>query len=214
MNRHFLILGILMSFTAQTGLAQSGPDYQLRIPTHFQFVENGNEQGHAVGLAGWAIFPNVMADKGQGSFLFVAGALWRTNPSGSWIEFMVGNRFNRSGYTDPLVNIRFSNNHPKGVNLYGEAGYFFREIRKRSYALVAVDVPVPIGKSGLRLGIESENTHFPTKPDSWGIGPRVVIPLPPVLFSKMRFSVATAYQCFRTDRAFIRTYVTTTIKNP
>ncbi len=206
MNRYLFILSCLMGFWTQEGLAQSGPDYQLRIPAHFQLVTHGNEGTKGqFGLAGWAILPNVMAPNNHTAVLVVGGVLWRQSSGRSWIEFMGGNRLNQNGYVDPLVNIRFAHNHYQSFNLYGEMGHFFRVKERRSYVMIAVDAPLlAVGKSGLRVGVESENTYFPAKPTSWGIGPRVVIKFSP------KVSLATAYQCFRTDRAFVRTYITAT----
>jgi len=193
-----LVLGWLIP-----ALGQGGADFQVRIPLHLQAAK-GNKK---IGFAGWFVLPDTTAHGNRFASLVVAGALYRYDKRGSWIEFMGGARFNENGYKDPLVNIRFLDSTLKRFNFFGDIGCFPRESRKRFYWFLSADTPVQVRKFKFRVGVESENIHFPGRRDSLGLGPRTVVPLPLKLPQSLKLSVVTAYQ-FRSDRDFLRLYAT------
>ena len=175
---------------ATSAVAKEGPDFQMRVPTHIQ-------RGEQLGYAFWFILPDIAAEKEQNAFVVVGGVLLKREGGKGWIEVMGGARFNEDDYKDPLINVRFSDQHTP-VGIFGDLGYFPRKKRERGYWLVFVMLPISKRGPKPRVGLESENIHYPNRPDSWGIGPRASLTLGKV-------SVALTYQ-IRNDRDFVRLY--------
>ena len=112
---------------------------------------------------------------------------------------MGGARFNEDDYKDPLINVRFANRYGP-FNLFGDIGYFPKRERERGYWLAFAALPLSSRWLKPQIGIESENVHYPEKPDSWGLGPRITMSL-------MKATATLAYQV-RSDRDLIRIYAT------
>jgi hypothetical protein len=203
------ILVLLFVFYTADSFGQETPEIQLRFPAHFQILleDESSKKAH-FGLAEWNILPNTNAKIGPLSTLHVAGLLWKRNSS--WSEFMAGTRINQDGYVDPIVNFRGFYNFSK-VGISAEIQQSFRKDRRRFLWWITADMPTGIWK--LKLGVETENINFWDKSDSWGIGPRAVVPISIPLPSFMKISVATVYH-FRSDKDFVRVYTITTFQLP
>lgn len=188
--------------------AEEAPDFQVRIPFHVQYPRIETNEWGSLGLAAWALFPDVTAKGNETSTLNVVGPMFTYGGRGSWIEVLGGFRANDNGYMDPIADLRFLDRSFTKVNIFGELGYFPRAELRRMYVLVGADIPIPLGKYEPRLGFESEDIiSYAGKKDSLGIGPRVLLPLPLGKFIPgLSSSVALAYQ-FRNDRDFLRCYL-------
>lgn len=175
-------------------------DYQFRMPFHVQHV--GKEKN--IGLAEWLVFPNMTAPHNTLRFLAVGGVVYKQPRH--WVEFMGGAIVPQNGKIDPLFNVRISDKSIRRIHVFTDLELLPRS--RRFYSLTSVDVPLRFGnfrikfrKRDVRGGGESENILFWNGwPPSWGVGPRIVLPV------TKHVSLATAYQ-FRTDRNFLRNYL-------
>lgn len=183
-------------------------DFQFRIPTHIQILNSEVEAKHRFGVATWGIFPDVTAEKSHSTTLVVGGLLWQHNKK-NWVEFMAGSRFNQSGYVDPILNLRLVNNEVPGLSLFGEIQQSLREERRRTLYWLSVTTPIHLGN--ILVGVETENVDFWRKPNSLGLGPEVIVPVPMKLPLGAKLSLVSTYQ-FRSDRDFMRVYLVTNFR--
>jgi len=75
-----------------------------------------------------------------------------------------------------------------------------------------METPIRLGKMNFKIGAESENINFIGKKDSWGIGPKVSVPIPVKFPGRLKVTIVTAYQ-FRNDKNFLRVYTLTTFQS-
>lgn len=188
-------------------IGNSDIDFQLRIPFHLQYApESWANEKMTFGIAGWAVLPDVMANGNNTASLFAGGPLLKYG-NGSWAEIMGGCKRNEDGYSDAFINLRFLEKIIPSLNIGGDLEYYPGQARRRFYCLLTADTPVALGKYSMRVGIESENIFsFSSKKDSFGIGPRVVLPIPQKLLPNFTTSLTVGYE-HRTDRDFLRCYL-------
>jgi len=189
-------------------IGNSNVDFQLRIPFHAQYVPESwkVDDKTELGIAGWAVLPDVMARGNNTATLFACGPLLKYG-DGSWAEIMGGCKRNEDGYTDPFVNLRFLEKRISRLNIGGDLEYYPGEERRRFYSLLTADTPISLGKYSMRAGLESENIFFFSgKKDSFGVGPRIVFPIPQKLSPHFAVALTIGYQ-HRTDRDFLRCYL-------
>lgn len=201
--RTLLVVALSLSFASPL-FAQDRPDFQMRIPQHFQIAE----REASTGLAAWAILPDATAPANRWATLVLAGLLRQSKTKGrpNWLELMGGTRVNQNGFVDPMFNLRLLNNHIPHLTISGEIQQTFRAERRRFLWWLATDTPIGIGL--LRAGVETENITFFGKRTSLGVGPRLSLPLPLRLPQSMKILVATTYQV-RNDQNFLRLYIVT-----
>lgn len=217
MKKLHLCLGTMLflaTVKADAGeLGNTSFDFQFRSLFHIQYVDLHTNKLGSFGLAGWAIFSDVTAKNNETASFHVLGPLWQYGKKGSWFEVMGGLRRNEDGYNDPVVDLRLLDRTFSRINLMAELAYFPREERRRLYTWMAADTPIPLGRYQMRLGIESENIFsYSGQRDSWGIGPRLVFPIPLQKISPaLSSSLAVAYQ-HRNDQDFLRCYLGLTCK--
>src|SRR3989338_8670365 len=72
-------------------IGNSNVDFQLRIPFHAQYVPESwkVDDKTELGIAGWAVLPDVMARGNNTATLFACGPLLKYG-DGSWAEIMGG----------------------------------------------------------------------------------------------------------------------------
>ena len=203
-----IVFVVLMLLASRTLTAQEKPDLQLRFPTHIQSLSENGCELNIWGIGTWAVLPNVLAQGNNMATLLVSGLLWQPDKA-NWFELMGGGRVNQDGYIDPILNIRFLVSVIPKVALLGEIQQSFRGERRRFLWWLAADTTTPLWK--VRAGVEMENINFWGKKDSYGLGPRVTIPIPIKLPSGGKLAVAVTYQ-LRNDRDFVRMYTVTTFK--
>ncbi len=183
-------------------------DFQLRIPLHLQYSNIYSNNVGSFGIAAWNVFGDVTAHDRETATLSIAGPLWKYDNKGSWLEVMGGWRRSGDGYNEPVADLRFLDRTIRRLNIFGEVAYFPRVERRRFLTTLAIDTPIPLGSYKIRIGFESENIiSCIGKPDSFGIGPRLVLPIP---FNRISPSLSAAlamtYQ-YRNDRDFFRCYL-------
>ncbi len=195
-KRTILVISLVVLLRPSVALGQDegGTDYQFRLLLHKHAIGDGSK----FGLAGWWVVPDMTAEDNTFRSLVVGGLLYKQETR--WVEFMGGGLVHQDGFVDPLINVRISERSFERVTIFADLEYFFR--RERFYWWLGADTPIEIGKFKARIGIESENISFQNKPDSLGIGPRLIFPLP---FYK-KATLITAYE-FRNDRNFLRHYL-------
>lgn len=199
MNR--LVKFFTVIFVVLFSSSSFAQDMQIRIPTHIQ------PQSDGLGMAGWAVLPNVLAENNQGATLLVAGMVWKNKLD--WLEIMGGVHRSQTGYTDPLINIRFQESPLKQLAVSGEIQQTFKSAKRRTLWWLVLDTPTPFFKA--RVGVEIENINFWSGKYSYGLGPRVSLPIPLYLPHGTKLSVAYTYQ-FKTGNDFGRVYILTNIR--
>ncbi|MBI4033975.1 MAG: hypothetical protein HY378_00290 [Candidatus Brennerbacteria bacterium] len=167
-----------------------GTDYQFRPLVHKQFTSEGGN-----GLGFWGIVPDATQNK-PSKILLVGGLLFKE--SENWLELMAGSFVKTDGALEPAVNVRASLRASRFL-VYAEAMYNLP--KKRLIVPLAVTRRVSLGSVNLGLGLESETT-IGNGGDSWGLGPRIVVPIP---FLK-KASLATVYQ-WQSRQPFVRQYL-------
>jgi len=213
------VLTCLVVFALGAGGAMADDvDYQLRIMVHRlapvqPVVGDKENKKSGSGFAGWAIVPDVTARPARG--LLVAGRGWRDQKGGDkknppthvrWVEVMGGSYFSKNGF-EPMLNARSFAKNPRG-DVYAETLYNFRT--RRLLVSGSVTTPVPF-LSKLRIGAETDllaggNEKVKDRKPSFGIGPRVVVPVP---FTHGRVALTTGFQLrTRGQPPFIRSYLT------
>ena len=184
-------------------------DFQLRIPLHLQYGDLYTNRLGKFGFSAWSIFSDVTDDNNRTANFNIAGPFVQYGQKGSWLEVMGGFKRTEDGYYDPAVDVRLLDKSLPRLNIRAELAYFPSESRRRFYAWIAMDTPVPIGKYQVLAGFESEDiVSYSGKNDSLGIGPRLVVPLPFVskISPSLSSSITITYQ-FRNDRDFVRCYL-------
>lgn len=200
-----LICFVLALCVSTVAFAQENElDLQFRVPTHIQVKEEGG-----LGLASWAVFPDITTERNGKAMLLVSGILWQVDQK-FVAEMMAGGKVNQDGYVDPLINIRLFDAHMSKLGVSVEIQQTFRNDRLRFLWWVATDTPVALGKFKMKVGAETENIHFLGKKDTWGIGPRVIVPLPLHLPKFLRPVVMVTYQ-IHSDRNYVRVYTLTNV---
>lgn len=193
-----LLWVVLVLMIATNSMAQ---DFQLRIPTHIQPQADGS------GVVVWGIFPNTMAKDNGLATLLVSGIVWKDKAE--WLEVMLGTHRSEAGFLDPVLNIRFQENPTARLGISGEIQQSFRPAKRRTLWWFVFDTPTPLIKA--RVGVEIENINFWNGSASYGLGPRVAIPIPIKLPLGGMITVAGTHQ-FKTGRDFTRMYIITNFK--
>lgn len=154
-------------------------DYQFRLLLHGQYVVH-----NGIGIAGWSIDPNILNTKTPVGVV-LAGILWKQKMR--WAELMAGTFINGEIPNDPLLDIRVSDTSNTMVHFFGEMRYSL----KTDTLLIGPNIVFPIytiWDKAVSIGAESD--IFITKGKvQYGVGPRLVIPLP-----IQGWSLATACQ--------------------
>ncbi|MSR71660.1 MAG: hypothetical protein EXS50_03295 [Candidatus Taylorbacteria bacterium] len=189
------------------------PDLQFRIPLYVQYIPQQTNTMGSLGVAARVIFSDITVTNNGSAMFLAVGPLWQYGERGSVVEILGGARVNEDGYYDPLVNILVLDRSFTKLNLMADIAYFPREERRRLYGLFIADTPLTLGKYTMRYGLESENIISLTgKKDSFGIGPRIVFPLPLTKISpSLTGAFSVGYQ-YRNDRDFVRGYLSLTYK--
>src|SRR6185369_16880851 len=97
----------LVCAASSSARAQGSPEGQFRFLIHKQYVP----EGRSIGLAGWAVKPDVLkADSPKA--LLVAGLLLKGD--GRWTEIMLGELVGPNGHGQEVLNLRSSAAWAKG----------------------------------------------------------------------------------------------------
>jgi len=144
-----------------------------------------------VGLAGWAVVPNLL-DKAGLKSLVVVGLSQRYQ--GGSVEFLVGGLFTQQE-ARPLVNVRSWYNW-RWLHNYGELQWFPKQ--QSGLTTIWSDIPVRLNGNVLfKTGIEA-NYYFNPGKDSYELGPNLVVPLSGgVIFTVAHLKNNTGEWCTR-----------------
>ena len=180
-------------------LSAQDPEYQLRFITHARWTPPGS----GVGLAAWAILPNVMNEADPTRTLLLGGGLLRNRVR--WVEVMAGALIHAEG-TNTMLSVRYLERLPRW-SLYLEGEHNVGD-RKTS---VVTNATVPAALAGLRLraGLEGEWIHTPTS-DAQIIGPRLTVTLPICGRLCSESAITTALRFHRDGHVVVRQYVVVT----
>ncbi|MEK9201111.1 MAG: hypothetical protein AAB909_04020 [Patescibacteria group bacterium] len=210
LNSYLLTLLLVgVTNTQAADKKETTPDFQLRLPVHIQYVGLYTNHVGRFGLAAWNIFSDVTHEDDPTATFSILGPLWQYDKKGSWFEIMGGVRRGEDGYVDPAIDIRLHDRTLSWIHITAELAYFPREERRRLYGYLAVDTPIRLGTYQMSVGFESENIiSYSGKEDSFGIGPRLVLPIPWIkkISPSLSSSFTLAYQ-HRNDRDFVRCYL-------
>jgi len=181
MNRYFTITAMLVIVLAVVASAQLQSNTKLVFNTNKQFSEtNENWQ-----VNGSMIMPN------PGAMVAVTIAGPRYEVKDKWWIAVHPGILSVEKNCQSLIDIRGSLDAFDPIHIWGDVEYFPKTGNWYTY----LDVNYRLPAIGL-IGLETENDHFPSKKDNWGIGPRVVLP-----FASGRYVIISSYQ-FHLDNDF------------
>lgn len=172
-------------------------EYQLRFLTHGQLVP----RAAPLGLAGWAILPNVMNENDPWRTKLLGGVVLRNERR--WVEVLVGAMLSELARPAPEINVRYQE-RGRRLSFSMDAEYTVPSSR---LSLIG-NSTVRLQLAGLRvgLGVEGEWTRVPG-PDVLITGPRVAVTVPLCSALCRSAAVITAYRMHRDGQRTVRQYV-------
>lgn len=191
-----LIIGAALVASPSVMPAQN-PEYQLRFLTHGQWAPSGAQ----VGLAGWAVLPNVMNENDPWRTLLLGGALLRGERR--WVELMGGALVSELGSPTFELDVRYLE-RLRWASFFLEAEYNFGQ--ERLFIITNGTVPFRLGAVRMRAGIEGEWVHSPVS-DVAIAGPRITIALPLCGGWCRDAAITTAYRMQSNGLRIVRQYV-------
>jgi len=190
-----LIALLSFGFFAPSQAQAADEAFGVRLLTHF----NKPLTDSGLGVGGWLIVPNMVANAGQP--LFIIGPSYKGEDW--WAEFMIGYRIDKDAETGATSAALIQSNrfqltpkffkkrigHP--INLWGNLQFIEAKNWIFPYLFLMADYAVGGGK--VLVGVETENYFKPDSlPDTLGetdisVGPQIVFP-----FGGL--NIITAYQ--------------------
>jgi hypothetical protein len=196
MNHMAILVGTALVAAPSLIRAQT-PEYQLRFLTHAQWTPPGAK----VGIAGWAVLPNVMNESDPWRTLLLGGALLRGERR--WVELMAGALVSELGSPTYELDVRWLE-RLSWAAFFLEAEYNFGQ--ERLFIITNGTVPLRLGALRLRAGIEGEWVHSPVS-DVAIAGPRITIALPLCGGWCRDAAITTAYRMQSNGHRVVRQYV-------
>ena len=195
-QERIIVTGLLV--LSATGLAQSPPEYQIRLLGHTQLVPSGARWG----AASWLVFPNLSRTSPLRSLVLV-GVVHKGDRR--WTEFLAGEMLNSAEPPGFELDVRHLERGVSWLTAFIEAEYNFRS--RKLFIMPAATLPLPVAH--LRAGVESDLV-FTRNGNAIVLGPRLVAPIP-ICFGVCRdLSLTTAFRHQAGHRDVVRQYIALT----